>query len=446
MERKTMTTKHSAKVAALALTIALASSAGTARAEVRDGDIITPANASKVQSLVSPGNFVLVEQGMKMKIEPAEHLEWPPPYKDATEKYSSQATLTREGNLGSYVAGLPFPMVDANDPQAADKIMWNFQFRPSSTDDLDARNVEVISRAAGSSNEIEHFTFGHLGFYNSVGRTEVPPTPIDADVLKMGIAARGGVYPVLEPAEMRGAGIIRERSVLPNVEDYAWEYSSASRRLRRLEASELSDSFGVAYISSAGTRSGGGGATTYASTLDPNSEFGFSGKVTEYNYRLLGERSVLASVNGDSPARLCSDDGGRSVCENWQLRRVYVIEATEKPHPFVAASTLVPKRILYIDSEGWFITASDLYDREGKLWKTIAGFHAYSDRATPAATVAVWPFKRIFETAMVDEDLSNGFSTVIFTPGHDSHNALYLNMGAIDRNFFTPARMVQAGH
>ena len=154
-----MTTKYSEKVAALALTILLAASAGTARAQVCDGDVITPANASKVQTLVSPGNLVLVEHGMKITIEPAEHLEWPPPYKDATEKYSSQAALTREGNLGTYLAGLPLPLVDANDPQAATKIMWNFQFRPSSTDDLDARNIEVISRAAGSSKEIEHFTF-----------------------------------------------------------------------------------------------------------------------------------------------------------------------------------------------------------------------------------------------------------------------------------------------
>ena len=446
MERKKMTTKHSARVAAVALTIAVASTAGIARAEVHGGDVITPANASKVENLVSPGNFVLVERGMKITIEPAEHLEWPPPYKDATEKYSSQAALTRDGNLGSYIAGLPFPLVDANDPQAAEKIMWNFQFRPSSTDDLDARNVEVISRAGSSSSEIEHFTLGHLGFYNSVGRTEVSPTPIDVDVRNMGIASRGGVYPILEPAEMRGAGIVRERSVLPNVEDYAWEYSSASRRLRRLPASELSDSFGVAFISSAGDRSGGGGATTYASTLDPNSEFGFSGKVTEYDYRLLGERTMLASVSGDSPARACSGNGARSVCENWQLRRVYVIEATEKPGPLLSASSVVPKRILYIDSEGWFITASDLYDREGRLWKTIANFHAYSDRATPAATVSIWPFKRMFETAMVDEDLTNGFTSVIFTPGHDSRNALYLNMGAVDRDFFTPARMVQAGH
>ena len=141
----------------------------------------------------------------------------------------------------------------------------------------------------------------------------------------------------------------------------------------------------------------------------------------------------------------CADDGGRSVCEKWQPRHVYVIEATAKSGSPLSAGTLVPKRIFYIDSEGWFITASDLYGRDGRLWKTIVNFYAYSDRATPGTRVAIWPFKRIFQTAMVDEDLTNGFSTVVHTPGLDDRDGLYINMGAIDGNFFTPARMVQAG-
>ena len=55
-------------------------------ASVKPGDLITPDNASMVQDLVSPGNFHLVKQGMRMKIVPTERLEWPPPYKAATEK------------------------------------------------------------------------------------------------------------------------------------------------------------------------------------------------------------------------------------------------------------------------------------------------------------------------------------------------------------------------
>jgi hypothetical protein len=125
---------------------------------------------------------------------------------------------------------------------------------------------------------------------------------------------------------------------------------------------------------------------------------------------------MLAAMNGDSPARPCPDDGGRSVCENWQLRRV-VIEATEKPRSLVAPSTLVPKRILYIDSEGWFITASDLYDREGGYGKRSRAFILTAIARLPVPAWLIWPFKRISETAMVDEDVVNGFSTVVFTPG-----------------------------
>ena len=125
-----MKLKHFAQaVAVLGLTIALAWIPLPAGAEVQDGDVITPANASKVENLLSPGSFALVKQGMTMKIMPAEHLESPPPYRAATEKYSPQVALAPDGNLENYVAGLPFPLVDANDPQAASKIMWNFAYR-----------------------------------------------------------------------------------------------------------------------------------------------------------------------------------------------------------------------------------------------------------------------------------------------------------------------------
>jgi hypothetical protein len=220
-----MTQNRFATTVALALAIALVSSAIPAVAQVQPGDVITPSTASKVQNLVSPGNFALVQQGMMMKITPTTHLDWPPPYKAATERYSPQVSLGADGELKNYVAGLPFPLVDANDPQAATKIMWNFTFRPLSTDDIDSHNIEAISHRAGSSNEIEHFTFGHFGAYKYVGRTEVAPMPIDPDILKTGIASRSGAFPILEPQEMAGAGIVSERSVRPGVEDAVWEYS-----------------------------------------------------------------------------------------------------------------------------------------------------------------------------------------------------------------------------
>jgi Protein of unknown function (DUF1329) len=435
-------------VAAVALAIAVVSTSVPAGAQVKAGDIITRDNAAKVVSLVSPGNYMLVEQGMTMKIIPTGHLDWPPPYKAATEQYSPQVSLTPDGELKNYVAGLPFPLVDANDPDAATKIMWNFAFRPLNSDDLDARNTEAVSHRAGSSDEIEHFTFGHLGLYKYVGRTEVAPTPTDPDILKTGIASRSGAYPILEPAEMRGAGIVRQRYAIPGFEDAVWEYSSSSRKLRRLPAAELSDAFGVSKNGGSVMAGGIGGATSYASTWDPDSAFGFSGRIEDYSCRLIGEQTMLGSVEAaNSPAQPCASDGGRTVCpENWELRHLYVIEATAKTRSPIGGQVLFPKRIFYIDAEGWFITASDLFNPQGELAKTIVTFHAYQDRPVTNAA-ATWPFKRMFETAMVEEDLSDGFSTVVYTPGRESvDDGLQINAGAVDRTFFTPEKMVLAGH
>jgi hypothetical protein len=425
---------HHRIATALMLAFALCSvEAGVANAVVKPGDIITARDAWKVVDLVSPGNWYLVQQGMVMKIVPTGNLEWPPPYTAATEKYSSQVSLSPSGEIGNYRAGLPFPLIDPNDPQAANKIIWDFEFRPLYTDDLDVRNVEISSHRPDSADAIEDFVVGHLGFYKNVGRIEVAPVPRDNDLYETGLAYRAGVFPILDPPELRGAGLIRQGSVLPGVEDGAWVYSPTTRRLRRLPATELADSLAV---------------PTDASTLDPDSMFGFAAKPYDYNYRLLGEKNMLASVEAQNiPAVPCANDGGRSICpENWEMRHLYVIEATIKPRTSLGGQVEIPKRILYIDSEGWFITAADLFNPNGELWKTIATFNAYRDRSSPGARVAIWPFKRMFQTAMVDEDLTSGFSTTVFSPRTDGDSECwYINSGAVDEAFFTMGNMVQMG-
>jgi hypothetical protein len=216
-----------------------------------------------------------------------------------------------------------------------------------------------------------------------------------------------------------------------------------------LPNSELSDAFGVAKGPGGAPQSvGQGGGTTYASTIDPDSALGFAAKIEDYNYRLLGERPMLASVDAaNSPAIPCAEDGGRSVCpENWQIRTLYVIEATAKKGSPIASSVLIPRRVLYIDSEGWFVTASDLFDPKGQLANTIASFYAYRDRPIPNARVAIWPFKRMFQTAMVDEDVTTGFSSVAYSPRPDgASECWYINSGAVDKGFFTPATL-EMGH
>src|SRR6266436_7270174 len=162
----------------------------TASAQVKPGDVITPENAAKVKSLVSPGVYYMVQHGMQMNIVPTQRVEWPPPYMDATEKYSSQVRLTMDHrSMVGYVAGQPFPLIDANDPFVATKIIWNNVFRPISSDDYDLRFYDCQSeyvRPGQDQKMIDDIEVGHYAGYNIVGRTEVEPLPIDVDFKQSG--------------------------------------------------------------------------------------------------------------------------------------------------------------------------------------------------------------------------------------------------------------------
>src|SRR5271168_577510 len=213
---------------------------GTACAEVKPGDVITKDNAAKVADLVSPGNYVLVQQGMQMRIVPTDRLEWPPPFKTATEKYSPQVQLAPDGTLKNYVAGLPFPLldpVDPNDPQLATKVMWNFSYRPLYSDDIDLRFPEIASFDKNSTGSpLSYFSVGHFAFYNNIGRIEVPPVPTDPDGAASGVRYRFGFYPFLEPSSLRGYGLVRLRHIDPKIEDNVWVFSPQTRKLRRESA------------------------------------------------------------------------------------------------------------------------------------------------------------------------------------------------------------------
>ena len=430
-----------------------------AGADVQPGDDITKTNADKVAGLVSPGNLILVKQGMKMHIVPAGRVEWPPPYKNATEKYSSQVSVAPNGDLKNFVAGQPFPLLDLNDPQIGQKIMWNYSYRPMYTDDIDMRYPEVTTNKPNGQTDVGYFTVGHFAFYNNIGRIEVPPIPTDVDGANQDIRYRFGFYPFLEPAGLRGYGLIRYRQIDPRKEDNTWVFNPATRRVRRESPTLLSDAiaalpgFAVAGGGSGpngggggGGGSGGGGGQPFVNNIDPDSYFGFSAKIEDFNYKFLGEREMLASVHArTSPAVTCTDDGGRTICpEDWEKRRIFVVQADAKP----GTDLSIIRRILYIDSEGWFITASDQYDRQGNLWKTVAAYNTYRDRPVPDARVAVYPYKRIFQLGLVDEDLTTSLSSVAYMPGPTApdRECWYIDMGVVDNAFFTPVALENAGH
>jgi hypothetical protein len=404
---------------------------GPAHAQVKPGDLIGSGNASKVQNLVAPGVLYKVQRGMQMKIVPTERIDWPPPYKDATEKYSAQVTLSPDHRtVVGYVAGQPFPLIDSNDPYVATKVMWNNVFRPITSDDYDLRFYDCYSlyQGTGQMNAVtEYFQIGHYAGYQLVGRTEVEPIPVDPDFKKTGRYWLFALYPVLAPANARGVGFNRFRYADPNRGDDSWVYSNTARRIRRLNESAMSISSGPF-------------------AWEPDHYSGFNAKTEEYNYKYLGEKQMLGCASAEhSPETPCPTDGGASACpEAWQMRHLYLIEAT--PRPDRASGALHSKTIVYVDSEMWFEPYIDKYDRQGNLWQSQIYWLAYRDRPVPDARIAIYPFKREFVVAAVSTDVQVGQATPCYLPGRETPEAecWYINMGAVDKAFFNNEAIVKA--
>jgi hypothetical protein len=165
----------STTVVALAL-FAIGAFSSPGYAQVKPGDFITPENATKVKDLVGPGVYYKVERGMSMKIVPTQRVDWPPPYKDATEKYSAQVRLSQDKrSIVGFVAGQPFPLIDANDPEVAVKIVWNNVFRPITSDDYDLRFYDCDS---------EYEKKGPRPVRSNTSRSVTTPVTISSDALK----------------------------------------------------------------------------------------------------------------------------------------------------------------------------------------------------------------------------------------------------------------------
>jgi hypothetical protein len=408
----------------------------TSLAQVRPGDFITPDNAAKAKDLLPPGTYQRVLHGMTIKVEPTERIDWPPPYSEATEKYSAQVRLSSDHrSLVGYVAGEPFPMIDENDPNAAVKIIWDEVFRPISTDDYDLRFFDCDEAYWGRDKpffEINDTQIGHYAGYNEVGRTEVEPLPIDPDFKTTGRYYMALLYPVLAPAVARGGGELKFMYADPLKENDVWTWTPGSRRLRRLNYS-MSDS--------------SGGLDDY----NPNHWEGWSGKPENYDFKFLGEKVMLAAINVHHGVDLrCPTDGGASHCPDaWQLRRQYVVEAVERNERL--SSPLYGREVIYIDSEADFPMFVDMYDRAGALLKNYTSWMNYADRAQSSARIAIYPFKREFQVGSSTVNVQSGLSGVCYHPSPDAptQDSWFINMGAVDREWFTPeamARAAEGGH
>ncbi|MGH7821504.1 MAG: DUF1329 domain-containing protein, partial [Candidatus Binatia bacterium] len=181
----------------------------------------------------------------------------------------------------------------------------------------------------------------------------------------------------------------------------------------------------------------------FGQDVDVDSYGGYAGQIPWFSWKLLGEKPMLASGRGEHlPGVPCTEDGGVTFCENWDLRpKVWIIEGTPKVSGYAYS-----KRVIFVDSETGFITYTDLYDHGGELWKVAVLHGRYSTKPNPQAALE-YPFARnfLYGFVMVDMQLEHGTRASLPGMGFPEEPGWYINQGVSDEEWFTIASLIEAG-
>lgn len=326
--------------------------AGLATADVKPGDVITKDNMAQAGDLLIPAMQWFVKQGMKITVIPYKKVELPKLYKEATEKYAGQVKLSADGKeIFNYVAGLPFPNIDPNDPMAASKIMWNQEQKPSYVDNT---GCEWILELVNTKGELER-TYGSQFWRRMMwtGRLYTDPKPVIPHNPPIRYTEQFG--PLFIPNDLKGAGVLNMRYLNHGDPDDSYIYLPELRRVRRISVANRSDAF-------------------WGTDMDLDSLWGMNAKIGYWTFRLLAEKEILAPVHtGHYGTReiWCAQPDGKSgpvafmPCTRWEKRSVYVVEGLPSGYSQYAFS----KRIFYPDKDFWNMSFSEQFDQGGELWK-----------------------------------------------------------------------------
>src|SRR3989442_115222 len=400
-----------------------------AAADVAPGDVITAQDVDKVKDLVSPGLAWCIRHGWPITVVEPKRIEWPRAYREATEKYATQVRLSRDGlRMENYVAGQPFPDLDPNDPQIAMRIMFNYDYNFFVTDDVDLRNFDADTgtiAAQGPMSVERHFMLDHFRrlFWN--GRLYVEPKPEKPN--PQGFRRQEGLYPIMEPYDLKGVGAVANRYLDPDKHDDSWLYLPSLRRVRRLSTAQRSDAL-------------------FGQDTDVDSYYGYAGQVGWMDWKYLGERDILGIVHAQHYPVKWHDKVDWAMDEVWEKRHVYALEGVSKLPQYAYG-----KRVLFIDKETWGIPYSDIYDRSGELWKIWINDVGFRKKAFDGAGVIEYEDELPFAPAivMVDMQLEHATKASLPSPRFPGEQGWYYHQGdkaGVTDDWFTVAALVNAGH
>ncbi|MDJ0851380.1 MAG: DUF1329 domain-containing protein [Myxococcota bacterium] len=374
--------------------LALPPGAVDSTADVEPGEVITSTTREKLRGLVPDEVYAFAIEGfedLSMEIVTSRSYPPHPKYVEATRAYACQASVDEQGNLVGYTAGQPFPFsewaqeatnhacdLSLDDPQLGIKLAWNVNYRWQGGglnlphwgfSYMRKRGKEVWRIAEG---EYRRTYFSHRADLLPETHQLEPDTEVEW----------AEFFDVKAPFDLRGTMFLIFRYVTGK-EDDTWAYIPALRRVRRIAATQKSDSLL---------------GTEYAL----EDFYAFSGYVQDHRWQFQGETVLLATM---SSSRECfpSNFGRKEalrvegmtrlgkreewfgcrfdpygalpfVDETWEKRTVFQLDDVprQEGHPY-------SRKKLWYDKETMAPMGAVIYDRAGKVYKLLGHIGRWSE-------------------------------------------------------------------
>lgn len=406
---------------ALATTLSFAATAGAA--ELKAGTVLNASNLAghlsdsfenhAISDLLTERMQKLIkDEGLTITLKASQPVELGRDYLKATQDNAGKAKYNHDTRqVEGWVGGIPFPKVEADDPDAAAKLIWNHHYAQP------IKNLQDYPKFAylfiGEKSGLERRQEWAFQRYYMKGRLGADPA-VEGDG---SILTKTLLYATY-PSDIRGLGLFTVRYDSPKLED-SWAYLKSVRRTRRLSGGTWMDPIG-------GT-----------DQLNDDIEI-FNAHPSWYaDYKLIGKRWILAVANstmktwdakasGNAEFPVIDLEGAPhwNPKDGWEPREVWVIEAVTPPeHPY-------SKKVLYMDAQFPRFYQAEAYDRKGEFWKWM-NYHLKTiktedgDKGIISAAGFTIDYQRRHGTVFILAD-----SAKLNTPGIKADN---VNLGELEK-------------
>lgn len=337
----------------------------------QDGKVLMQADLDTLRPFLPPGYLEEFDfPGVEFHLSPSGNYPPHPDYMAATEQYANQTRLAPDGALEGYVAGRPFAhaLINPDDAQAGLKAAWNFTYRWQFYGMHVQRYLGALMAKGGRAAPLSGFppdliqgggrVVRHLvALYQRVYHSHLAQLPHSNYTLPLQGAGEfefKDYVEFLEPYDVRGSCFLVYRYEDPRKQDDAWGFLPQLRKVRRLSVTERDDAIGGTDM-----------------TLDDFT--GFSGRVLDHQWRLLGWKAILHVMNSRHPYARFYGPNGWLPHDRWELRPCVVVEQiplTERSYG---------SKIYFWDAQTYETTLVLVFDRRGTLWKVIDLLHGWSE-------------------------------------------------------------------